>query len=200
LVRLVRPGAPATVVEAASRLRFRGMVYAYLGHQGGRWTDYDAHYLPGDDTRISRISEPANYRDNPEDPTDRSVICVEIPATVGDAVWSVPDEQLVAQVAHRLRQVDLPPLQLGPWVVQRDPHVYPVFPLGYEPHLAALNGWASQLPHLTSFGRLGMFAHEATHHALIEAYAAADAYGTGVWDEASWLQARGGFLHHVVED
>lgn len=200
LVRLVSPGAPAAVVEAASRLHFRGIVYAYLGHQGGRWTSFDAHYLPADGTRISRISEPANYRENPDDPQDRSVICVEMPATVGDNVWQLPDEQIVAQVLHRLGQVHLPPVHLGQWAVEREPHIYPVFPVGYEPHLNVLVEWMNSLPHLTSFGRKGLFAHEATHHSLTEAYAAADAYASGVWDEAFWRQARAQFVHHAVQE
>ena len=36
---------------------------------------HDAHYLPSLRSPVSRISEPANYRDSADDPADRSVVC-----------------------------------------------------------------------------------------------------------------------------
>ncbi len=69
LARLCTPGPPAEVLASAVRLRFRAMVLVYLEHVGGRWTTYDAHYLPGPETPVTRISEPANYRRSDDDPT-----------------------------------------------------------------------------------------------------------------------------------
>ena len=60
------------------------MVLVYLVHAGGRWSRYDAHYLPGLQTPLTRVSEPANYRACGADPADRAVLCAEIPCTVGD--------------------------------------------------------------------------------------------------------------------
>jgi protoporphyrinogen oxidase len=73
LGRIARPAPSAQVVQEAAGLHFRAMVLVYLVHEGGRWTGFDAHYLPGLQTPISRISEPANYRDSPTTrPTGRS--------------------------------------------------------------------------------------------------------------------------------
>ena len=72
------------VLADAGRLRFRAMVLVYLVHDGRPWTPYDAHYLPGPETPVTRISEPANYRDSADDPADRTVLCAELPCAVGD--------------------------------------------------------------------------------------------------------------------
>ncbi|HLZ36610.1 MAG TPA: hypothetical protein VKP64_02380, partial [Mycobacteriales bacterium] len=61
--------------------------------------------------------------------------------------------------------------------------------------------WARALPRVTTFGRLGLFAHDNTHHALAEAYDAVAALrADGARDEAAWSAARQRFAGHVVED
>ena len=201
LARLCRPGAAEGVADAASRLRFRAMVLVYLEHRGGRWTPYDAHYLPGDGTPVTRLSEPANYRVSDDDPRDRSVLCAEIPCALDDEVWTAPDTGLAALVTDALARTGLPPLRLGEVVVRRLPHVYPVYQPGYEAALRELDSWVGSLARVTTFGRLGLFAHDNTHHALAMAYDAVSALrADGSLDGAAWVAARERFAAHVVED
>jgi protoporphyrinogen oxidase len=201
LARITRPGPPLAVTEAATRLHFRAMVLVYVEHVGGRWTPYDAHYLPGAETPVSRISEPANYRDSADDPTDRSVLCVEVPCAIGDTLWTAADDKLAALVDDTLARASLPPVRRGEVVVRRLERVYPVYEIGYERDLAAIDAWVGSLPSVTSFGRLGLFAHDNTHHALIMARDAAAALDdSGEMDQAAWAAARQRFTEHVVDD
>ena len=201
LARLVQPGPAAAVVEDARRLGFRAMVLVYLVHDGGRWTQYDAHYLPGPETPVTRISEPANYRVSDDDPADRSVLCAEIPCAAGDAVWSAPDADLAALVEEGLVRTGLPPVRRSDVLVRRLPHVYPVYERGYQRHLEGLDTWVGSLERVTTFGRLGLFAHDNTHHAFAMAYAAVDALTRpSGWNTAAWSAARQRFRDHVVED
>jgi protoporphyrinogen oxidase len=201
LASLVRPQAPPSVVDAAAGLRFRAMVLVYLVHGGGRWTPYDAHYLPGPRTPVTRISEPANYRDSPDDPRDRSVLCAEIPCTVGDPLWTMTDDALAALVCKGIRAVELPEVNLTGVTIRRLPRVYPVYDRDYRARFEVLDGWVSTLDRITTFGRLGLFAHDNTHHALAMARAAVAAIGgDGQRDPAAWAAARAGFAAHVVED
>lgn len=182
-------------------LSFRAMVLVYLVHAGGRWTSYDAHYLPGPETPVSRLSEPANYRLSADDPADRTVLCAEIPCTVGDAVWTATPEDLAALVADGLAAAGLPPVRSAGVEVRRLPHVYPVYETGYAEHLAPLDAWAGGLDRVTTFGRLGLFAHDNTHHAIAEAMDAVDALRPdGIRDPAAWAAARARFATHVVAD
>jgi protoporphyrinogen oxidase len=200
LAQIARPGPPLNAIEAATRLQFRAMVLVYVVHYGGRWTPFDAHYLPDLATPIARISEPANYRISPDDPDDRTVLCCEIPCSVGDEVWEASDDELAAIVEDGLARTGLPPVKLG-WVqVKRLRHVYPIYQVGYRDYLHGLDEWAGTVPGVTTFGRLGLFAHDNTHHALAMAYDAADALGPSGFDERAWAQARERFAHHVVED
>lgn len=186
----------------SGNLQMRGMVLLYLTHEGGRWTPYDAHYIPSLRSPITRISEPANYRSALEDPADRSVICLEIPCDAGEGAWNRSDSDL-ADLAHRtLRDCDLPPInQLGEPVTVRLPHVYPKFEKGYQARLRPLERWVDQQQRITAIGRLGLFAHDNTHHAMESAYEALDALRLdGTRDEQLWSQARQRFAANVVED
>ncbi|MDQ4084241.1 MAG: FAD-dependent oxidoreductase [Actinomycetota bacterium] len=201
LARLTAPGPPLQAIEAAAGLRFRAMVLVYLVHGGGRWTGYDAHYLPAANTPVTRISEPANYRDSSEDPADRSVLCAEIPCAVGDAVWSASADELAELVEEALARNDLPAVRRTEVEVRRIPAVYPVYDVGYEERLRGIDSWVSSVPRIVTFGRLGLFAHDNSHHAMVEAYEAVDSLGLdGRFDLARWRAQRARFAEHVVED
>ena len=195
LARLAGAAVPPT------GLAFRAMVLVYLVHTGGRWTGYDAHYLPGPQTRVTRLSEPANYRLSPEDPADRSVLCAEIPCAVGDPVWTSTPDDLAELVRDGLRAGGLPGVRLGGVEVRRLPHVYPVYEIGYADRLRPLDEWVDGLDRVTTFGRLGLFAHDNTHHAMAEALDAVAALRPdGTRDPGLWAAARARFATHVVED
>jgi protoporphyrinogen oxidase len=176
-------------------LRFRALVLVYLVLDRRPWTAYDAHYLPGPETPLSRVSEVLNYRESAADPTDRTVLCCELPCDVGDAHWSMSDAALGALAAADLdvRAVDV--------VVKRLPAAYPIYARGFERDVAALDAWLASRPDVISFGRGGLFAHDNTHHALAEGEAAAACLRPdGCWDAAGWAAARARFAAHVVED
>jgi protoporphyrinogen oxidase len=183
-------------------LHFRAMTLVYLSHGAPqRWTPYDAHYLPQEGTPVTRISEPANYRDSAEDPTDRSVICAEIPCMVGDQTWVSSEEDLATLVRHTLADTGLPPVSCRAVQVVRLPSVYPIFDLDYAGALAAMRALVADIPSTVSFGRLGLFAHDNSHHAMAEAYDAVDALRPdGSFDEHAWHEALRRFAGHRVED
>jgi protoporphyrinogen oxidase len=194
-------GAPGPVLQAARGLETRALVLVYLALHRARWTPFDAHYFPERDVPMSRVSEPKNYRDSADDPRAITVLCAEIPCAVGDAHWKADPVDLAAEVRDALACNGLPTPAPIDVVARRVPHAYPVYRVGYEDAFDAVDGWASSLPHVLHFGRQGLFAHDNTPHALVMAWAAADALGSGsVVDLEQWTHARAGFATHVVED
>ena len=202
VARLVEPPAPAPVLAAAGRLAFRSLLLVYLVLDRARYTEFDAHYFPGLDVAFSRVSEPKNYRDGRGyDPRERTVLCAEIPCSVGDELWRAGDDELGALVAGGLVSQGLPAAVPVEVAVRRVPRAYPSYTVGYEADFHLVDGWASAQPHLLSFGRQGLFAHDNTHHAMAMGWAAADALGTGLTvDRDRWAASRREFASHVVED
>jgi protoporphyrinogen oxidase len=202
LARLAGAHATEVVRAAAERLEFRGLTLAYLVLDRPRYTEYDAHYFPGLDVPFSRVSEPKNYRDGTRsDPPDRTVLCAELPCSVGDGIWSATAEDLGALVAQSLEREGLPAVRPADVVVRRVSHAYPVYKVGYEVDFATLDAWAAALAGVVTFGRQGLFAHDNTHHALAMGWAAADALRDDrSFDGERWGVAREQFRSHVVED
>jgi protoporphyrinogen oxidase len=201
LARLAGPDTPGPVQAAARSLQFRGMLLVYLVLKTGQFTAYDAHYFPGDDIRITRLSEPKNYSGRVE-PADVTVLCAELPCQEGDGTWQLDDRELAELVkkdlAHAGMAVNCPVQAVH---VKRLPKAYPLYPLGFEEHFDRLDAWAESLPNVLTFGRQGLYAHDNTHHALAMAHAAVGCLrANGDFDRAQWERARLVFADHVVED
>lgn len=191
LARSTRPGPPLGAIETATRLRFRGMVLVFLVHGGGRWTPFDCHHLPGPGTPVLRISEPANYRDNPADPTGHTVLCAELPATARDELWTMSESELADLVTDAAARNGLPPIKVEHVQVHRSATHYPTYCVGYDRDLQGLGSWLRGIPSVTSFGRFGLFFHDNTHHALLLAREAVNALGEdGSFDHLRWERGR----------
>lgn len=200
LARLVTPPPPLEVTAAAAQLQYRAMLLVYLELDLDRFTEYDAHYFPGADIAITRLSEPKNYAAL-EEPRGRTVLCAELPCSPGDRHWAMTDAELGEVVATDLARAGLPlPRPHVGVLVRRLRHAYPIYLNGYEEPFRVLDEWADSLPGLLTYGRQGLFAHDNTHHALLMAYRAVDCLRAGQWDEARWQEYRREFEAHVVED
>lgn len=200
LARLMSPAPPETVTAAAAGIRYRQMILVYLTLDRDQYTEFDAHYFPGADVGITRLSEPKNYP-GVGDPRGSTTLCAELPCSMDDEAWSASAEDLGKRVKEDLVRVGLPdPGQLVGTEVRRLPFAYPIYETGYEEHFDRLDAWADRLPDFLTFGRQGLFAHDNTHHALAMAYAAASCVGGDGFDAAQWAGYRKVFESHVVED
>ncbi len=202
LTRLIRtPEAPRAVVDAASSLRSRAMTFVYLVLDRPRFSEFDAHYLPGPESRASRISEPRNYRDSAADPPATTVLCAEIPCRQGDDIWSASADDLASAIVDDLARMGLGEVVPVETVVRRAPSVYPVYDLAHPEALAQVERWITSLPNVVSFGRQGLFAHDNSHHAMTTGWTAVEALDqAGRLDPVRWSAARQSFDAHVVDD
>ena len=200
LVRALRPAAPAEVLAAADRLRYRAMILVYLALETEQFTEFDAHYFPEREIGVTRLSEPKNY--SRVGPPGRTVLCAELPCFPDDAAWTQSDEELAARVQEDLARAGLPvraPLRRV--VVRRLRQAYPVYTADYRENFDRLDRWVEGVESVVTLGRQGLFAHDNTHHTLATAYAAADCLAAdGTFDRAGWSRHRREFESHVVED
>lgn len=200
MARAMGDAVPPEVVEAARAISYRSMVLIYLQLPVPQFTEYDAHYFPGADCRITRLSEPKNYAALSE-PRDSTILCAELPCNQGDDVWTMSDAELGELVQRDLAGAGIPvPATPTRAFTRRLPQAYPVYLNGYEQPFGVLDAWASSLPQMVFYGRQGLFAHDNTHHALHMAYAATECLNGRGFDEARWAGYREQFKRHVVED
>jgi protoporphyrinogen oxidase len=200
LARCMRPAPPPECLEAIARMSYRAMVLVYLVLEQDRFSEYDAHYFPEEDIRMSRLSEPKNYSQS--GPHGRTVLCAELPCDVRDPEWTLSDELLGRMVCRWMESAGIPvTARVREVVTRRLPQAYPIYRQGYERHFDRLDSWLGQFEQILTFGRQGLFAHDNAHHALHMAYSAADCLGAdGSFDASQWSQRRQSFMSHVVED
>jgi len=200
LARLIRPAAPAAVLESASSLRFRSMILIYMVLGTEQFTEFDAHYFPDAQIAITRLSEPKNY--GLAKLPGRTVLCAELPCFQTDAVWSASDQDLGRLMMNALAASGLPVRAKVLEVASRRlPQAYPLYTREYREHFDRIDGWLNGIDGILTFGRQGLFAHDNTHHALAMAYAVSECLDdAGVLNRARWQEHRRAFQHHVVED
>lgn len=193
LARLL--GGPEQSIE------HRGVVLVYLVLPTPSWSPFDAHYVPDPDVAFARLSEPKNYRDGP-DPAATTVLCAELPATVGDAVWTSDDVALRDVVLEGMARCGLG----APTVVDvrtvRLPTVYPVLRAADQDARRRVLDWADGLSGITVLGRQGLGVADNLHHVLDMALAYVEALppGENAPDPARWRAERRRFESFVVDD
>ena len=176
----------------------RGVVLVYLVLDEDCYSDFDAHYVPDPDVAFARLSEPKNYRDGP-DPAGRTVLCAEVPATVGDACWAASDDALARIVLDGMDRLGLRRPAVAGVEVVRLPRVYPVIAVDDDARLRALE-WADGLDGICVLGRQGLAVADNLHHVMDMALGAVECLGPDGWDEARWRAERARFDTFVVDD
>jgi len=201
LIRSLLPKAPGEILHSASGIRYRAMILVYLILETDRFSEYDAHYFPGSDIAITRLSEPKNYSDTDE-PTGLTALCAELPCDVNDRYWQMNEDQLAAVVINSLQIAKIPiTSRIRNVIVRRISHAYPIYEIGYGEFFESMDRYIEGIGNLLTFGRQGLFAHDNTHHALYMAYAAVDCLDEqGRFNSDKWLGYRRIFETHVVED
>jgi len=179
LVRMLRPRPPATILAAAERIRFHGLVLVFLEFAVDRFSEFDAYHLPSDHSRVVRITEPKVFADRRE-PAGRTVLTAEIPCMPGGETWSRSDVELAALATGDLARAGLalPGLPTAVHVI-RLPQAMPVLGPESDVPLALIRRYLSERERITSLGNQGSFLSGGTLSALASAYQAVAALAKG---------------------
>jgi protoporphyrinogen oxidase len=201
LASLIQPAMPSGLRDGLEHLDYRSMVLVYLVVGQAQFSPFDAHYFPGLELPITRLSEPKNYSGT-DQPSGSTVLCAEIPCSPSDSVWSASEEELKDLLSNALEKAGIPiRASIHKVEVKRLRYAYPIYTAGFEEYFYALDDWLRQFVRLLTFGRQGLFAHDNTHHALFMAYSAVDCLDlNGDFDHTKWQAYREVFSTHVVED
>lgn len=169
LVSRIDPAPPASVLEAARRLRFRGLAFVFLVLRLDRllpaqWVYYQDAVFP-----FNRASEMGNIVPGLYE-RGLTIVCAEVGADEDDATWCLPDEDLIRDTAKGLSRasgLNVPDL-LAEAVVVREPHAYPLWTVGFQSDLALVLDWVDGIEGLVTTGRQGRFDYlnidECIHH------------------------------------
>lgn len=170
LIQKALPEPTTEVLEAARNLRFKPI--AIYGLLVKKEKCIDGLYIYYRDRAFHRVGEPKNAGLVVK-PAGHTTLIVETTCEIGDEKWQGTQDAKDA-IFHDLELEN---------VCKKDDVVevnllhgetgYPVFALGFEPHLEKVMGWVKGVKNLQSTGRQGGFKYPNMHSAMRMGWTAA---------------------------
>jgi protoporphyrinogen oxidase len=173
LVRVLDPQPPAPVVEAAERLKYRGLcLVAIVTDEPEPFPD-NWIYLHDPDTEAGRVQ---NFGAWSEDMVVPGTTClgVEYFCDEGDPIWEMSSDEAVKFAVAELAGIGLlNPNHVLDGVKIRVPGAYPVYDEHYQENVATIRGYLATLTNLQTCGRNGLHRYNNQDHSMWTAILAA---------------------------
>jgi protoporphyrinogen oxidase len=167
LVRMLDPGPPPEIAEAARRLRFRDLTLVAVKVERPSVTDQTWVYVPEKKIPFGRLHEPKLWS-GAMAPRGQTLVVVEFFCTRGDSIWNESDENLARVTIDGLQALGfLEPAEVFGTEVLRVPRAYPLFEVGYEEHCETICRYLEDFENLHLAGRSGMFQYQNMDHAIV---------------------------------
>jgi protoporphyrinogen oxidase len=168
LAKIIDPAPPAEILKAADSLTFRNIITVNIMLRKRQVTPDTWLYVHDRSILFGRFHEPKNWSPAMVPGDEFTSLVVEYFCSFGDAIWSMSEEELVAQTVKHLVQ-DLgfisPDEVIGGFTI-RAPRAYPAYVMGYEKPLAQIKAYIDELENLQIIGRYGTFRYNNTDHSI----------------------------------
>jgi len=171
---LLDPPAPAAIVDAASKLKFRDLVVVSVMLDRESVTDQTWIYIPDSSVPFGRIHEPKNW--SPEmAPPGKTHLVTEFFCTRDDDIWNKSDAELTELTAHHLQKLGfIDADEVVDSVVMRIGKAYPIFEINYMKYYERVCDHLESFSNLHLIGRTGRFRYFNTDSAMESGIAAAE--------------------------
>jgi protoporphyrinogen oxidase len=166
-IKKLRP-ASDRALAAAAKLHYRDfLTVCLIVDQADLFPD-NWIYIHDPSVKVGRIQNFKNWSpDMVHDPT-RTSLGLEYFCTEGDALWGMPDADLMELAKREIDRIGL--ARYGDVVdgcVFRVPKAYPVYDSDYRDHLAEIRTFTEGLSNVTTIGRNGLHRYNNQDHAML---------------------------------
>jgi len=177
LIFTLSPPPPYTIMQAASRLKFRGHITVNILIKRKIFPD-NWVYIHDPLVKMARIT---NYNSfNPSlQSNDHTAISIEYFAFKEEKIWLLSEEELIMLAKNELQKIGMI-LQtdiLKGFVIKEE-DAYPAYYMGYERYLSLLTTYVSTFKNLKCIGRGGMYKYNNMDQAMLSGIDAAKEYIT----------------------
>ena len=144
-MRILEPAPPPELRAVADKIKYRHLVLCVFCLNRDAFSSNASLYFPSEEFPFTRLYEPKNR--SPEmAPKGQTVIVLELPCYSDNAVWSMPETELQAEVWEALRRVKpLLPEEIIHYQTYKLPFAYPVLEVGFEEKVASLVAYLRHL-------------------------------------------------------
>ncbi len=168
LIQIFDPPAPAEVIAAARRLRYRDLLICVLMFDSEPITKDTWVYIPDPQIEFGRLHEPTNWSPAMSPPGKTSLV-FEYFSFESDPLWSLPDEKIVENTVKQFTRIKLAPgaeEKIIDHCVVRAKKAYPMHEIGHESMLVLIKNFIKKFSNLTLMGRYGMFIYNNLDHSM----------------------------------
>jgi protoporphyrinogen oxidase len=179
VVACLEPRAPDVVREAAAHLRYRDfLTVCVIVNRRDLFPD-NWIYIHDPSVKVARIQNFKNWSESMSPDPERTSLGLEYFCNEGDALWTLPDADLLALARRELEAIGLAePRDISDGCVFRVPKAYPVYDETYARHLAVVRQFIEGLTNLQMVGRNGLHRYNNQDHSMLTAlYAVRNALG-----------------------
>jgi protoporphyrinogen oxidase len=166
LVHALDPAAPAEVLAAADRLRYRALcIVALVIDQDDPFPD-NWIYLHDPDTRAGRVQNFGAWSESMVVP-GTTCLGVEYFCFEGDDIWELDDREAVALATTELDRIGLiDAARVRDGVKIRVPNAYPMYDSYYREALGIIRPFLAQFENLATCGRNGLHRYNNQDHSM----------------------------------
>jgi len=169
--RMFSPALDAWTLAAASKLRFRAIVF--VGLKIRRPKVLRASFMYFREHSFNRITDLAHFGFH-MDPAGSTLVMAEIACDPKDALWNDEKAAVEAVTADLVREKIIERGEIMAAHVFHARHAYPIYTLGYEEALKVLLDAFEAFGNVETAGRQGRFQYINTHIAMRMGVSAAD--------------------------
>jgi protoporphyrinogen oxidase len=175
LIERLTPPPDGRVRDAARSLHYRDyLMVALVVNKKNLFPD-NWIYVHSPDVQVARIQNFKNWSRRMVPDPQRTSLGLEYFCTVGDALWSAPDAQLIDMATRELEIIGLAsPSDIEDGYVIREPKAYPVYDENYRENLEIIKGFLDSLENLQTVGRNGLHRYNNQDHAMLTAMLAVE--------------------------
>jgi len=176
LAPMLRPALSDEASRAAAGLRYRDFVTVVLVLEDRHVFDDNWLYVHDPGVKVGRIQNFKSW--SPDMVPDPALVCygLEYFCFRGDALWTMPDADLVAMASRELEHIGLArPGWVRDGTVVRQPAAYPIYDEGYADRVAVVRDeLRRRMPGLHLVGRNGMHKYNNQDHSMMTAMLCAE--------------------------
>jgi protoporphyrinogen oxidase len=175
LVGAMDPAAPAEVIAAANRLKYRDFITVALIIDQAEMFPDNWIYIHEPGVKVGRIQNFKNWSPAMVPDARYTVLGLEYFCFDSDSMWNTPDAELVAMGARELAQLGLGDAsKVVDGTVVRQRAAYPVYDSHYHEAVEVVRGFLErEAPNLQLAGRNGMHKYNNQDHAMMTGLMAA---------------------------
>jgi len=168
LVARLEPAPPDGVIQAARGLRYRDFILVGLVVNRAKLFPDQWIYVHSPEVQVGRIQNYKNWSAAMVPDPRKTSLGLEYFCTQGDAIWQMPDADLVQLATRELAALGLAnAADVDDGVVIRQLCAYPVYDRDYRAYLEVIRRFLLTVSNLQSIGRNGIHHYNNLDHSML---------------------------------